>query len=498
MRKFTLLLIAFTGALCIASNAQTIYCPPNVDFELGDYSNWQFYVGSCCTGGGLGTMNITLPVSTPPSSAYIPCAFALTGPAPATGSVALTGIDPFGGFPVVAAGVYSLRIGSQRTMNWAEKAEYYVHVPAGTTNYGLIYRYAAVLEDPGHPPSQQPRFDITATDSATGTILPCANVNYVSGSLPSFTGPVSNAFAPITASCSNTAAAAVSGHTTNTYYRPWTTATVNLSGYSGHTIIMSFAAGDCQPSGHFGYAYIDMSCGLYAISLTAGCTDTTVTFVAPPGFSSYAWYDSGSYSVLYGVTDTLIIPLPAVSPVTFAVIVSPYPGFGCPDTLYATYYYTYGAPPPISGVTSVCVGNTTTLSSSVTGGTWSPGAGTSIATVSGTGVVTGVAAGTAGITYSLPGGCTSIETVTVTACTTGLPVAGNTHNITVYPNPGNTILNISATENITSITITNILGQTVYSHKHNSSQVQVDISGLPDGTYFVKVNDGEARKFVKE
>lgn len=78
---------------------------------------------------------------------------------------------------------------------------------------------------------------------------------------------------------------------------------------------------------------------------------------------------------------------------------------------------------PITGTASVCVGATTTLSDATTGGTWSSGA-TGIATVSSSGVVTGVAPGTATISYVVSAG-TATRIVTVNAnpaAITGIPV----------------------------------------------------------------------------
>ncbi|GAA4461372.1 hypothetical protein GCM10023093_05910 [Nemorincola caseinilytica] len=73
----------------------------------------------------------------------------------------------------------------------------------------------------------------------------------------------------------------------------------------------------------------------------------------------------------------------------------------------------------LSGTYSVCPGATTTLSSTVAGGTWSSAA-TGTATVgSSTGVVTGVAAGTVSISYTVTSICgetaTAANTVTVNA-----------------------------------------------------------------------------------
>ncbi|MCF8451256.1 MAG: T9SS type A sorting domain-containing protein [Taibaiella sp.] len=80
--------------------------------------------------------------------------------------------------------------------------------------------------------------------------------------------------------------------------------------------------------------------------------------------------------------------------------------------------------PPITGALNVCEGATTTLSNTVTGGTWTSAA-TGIATIgAATGIVSGVAAGTAAITYT-DGTDFAYATVTVNAlpaAITGIPV----------------------------------------------------------------------------
>ena len=65
----------------------------------------------------------------------------------------------------------------------------------------------------------------------------------------------------------------------------------------------------------------------------------------------------------------------------------------------------------ITGAASVCVGSTTTLSDATSGGTWSSGT-PGVASVAGTGVVTGVASGTSVISYTV-GGCATARTITV-------------------------------------------------------------------------------------
>lgn len=94
---------------------------------------------------------------------------------------------------------------------------------------------------------------------------------------------------------------------------------------------------------------------------------------------------------------------------------------GCPGASYPITV-TVSAPTPqvISGTTPICVGATATWTSTSPGGTWSS-ATPGVATVgAASGIVTGIAAGTSDITYSVTiGGCvnTAIKTVTITAST---------------------------------------------------------------------------------
>ncbi len=96
-----------------------------------------------------------------------------------------------------------------------------------------------------------------------------------------------------------------------------------------------------------------------------------------------------------------------VSPGTAAIS---YLVSGCVATVTVTVTTT---PAPITGIMIACLGATTTLANSVPGGSWSS-SNTGIATVgSSTGIVTGVALGTATITYNMGGGCYITANVTV-------------------------------------------------------------------------------------
>ncbi len=72
-------------------------------------------------------------------------------------------------------------------------------------------------------------------------------------------------------------------------------------------------------------------------------------------------------------------------------------------------------------------------------------------------------------------------------------------NIEIYPNPVNDMLTIqSSNQVISQLTIINLMGQPVYTHKYNTESVQVNVAGLPGGIYFIKINGSEVRRFVRE
>ncbi len=81
----------------------------------------------------------------------------------------------------------------------------------------------------------------------------------------------------------------------------------------------------------------------------------------------------------------------------------------------ATYTVTVSNLVAIAGASSVCQGQTTTLTNTLTGGRWTS-SDISLATVgSSTGLVSGIAAGAVNISYTLPTGCVALKTLTIVA-----------------------------------------------------------------------------------
>lgn len=71
--------------------------------------------------------------------------------------------------------------------------------------------------------------------------------------------------------------------------------------------------------------------------------------------------------------------------------------------------------------------------------------------------------------------------------------------IRIYPNPAADQLTIqSLDQRICKIEVINILGQTVYTSQCNDDKTKIDVTKLPSGVYFLKINSSEVRKFIKQ
>jgi gliding motility-associated-like protein len=238
----------------IALPASTMAACTNIDFEQGSLNGWTpstgFHplfnpIGCCPTAGGSQTIT--------------------SG----------TGLDPFGLFPVVCpGGNYSLQLGDALTGGHADRIEQKFLVTSANSNYS--YKYAVVLEDPGHPVSQQPGFTAEMLDS-NGTQIPCTYYDVAAGQgIPGFQSSTVQA---------------------DVVFKPWTTVAVNLTAYIGQNVTIRFTTYDCALGGHFGYAYVDGSCQSFQIIQNSTlCSNSTTQLCAPAGFGAYSWMGPGVVS----------------------------------------------------------------------------------------------------------------------------------------------------------------------------------------------------------
>jgi gliding motility-associated-like protein len=302
--KPSLVSILLLCAACIMNDARAqVTCPPNIGFENGSFLNWQ------CSSGGLdvdGTLHL-LPSAPGPTTHVL---FTRSSPPQ---------LDYYGQFPKLCpnGSGYSVRLGNDSIGARAEGLTYTFTVPPGANEYSIIYNYAVVFENPHHVPPEQPKFTVKVFDVAAASYIDCSSAEFVSSlSLPGFYE---------------------SSRKADVLCKNWSAVTIHLKGYAGKTLKLEFTNNDCSRGAHFGYVYLDVNENCeFPIAGTGICKDDNiVTLTAPFGFSSYKWYNE-SFSSLLGTNQSLtLFPAPAPNE-RFAVVVYPYLGLGCQDTLIAT------------------------------------------------------------------------------------------------------------------------------------------------------------------
>jgi gliding motility-associated-like protein len=289
---------SFFFFLIFAFNANA-QCPVNIDFESGDFSGWQCYAGIVSPG------NISLNPSAPLLTRHVMYS-----------ADSDNGVDYWGGFPKICpnGSNYSIRLGNDSTGRQAEAISYTFTIPPGQHIFTLVYNYAIVLQDPGHPPDQQPRLRIEVFNITDNVINTCSSFDFVSsGGLPGFHDSPRPSNSPVK-------------------YKDWSSAFVDLSGNAGKTFRISFTTTDCTEAAHFGYAYIDVytlaGCDS-AVPASVFCRDDDFADLsAPPGFQSYKWFTTAN--IVLGTQQVLhLSPLPRAGD-TLYVEMTPYNGYGCP------------------------------------------------------------------------------------------------------------------------------------------------------------------------
>jgi gliding motility-associated-like protein len=290
-------------------------CPPNIDFELGDFSGWQCWVGSHYMIGTKDTIDLgTTPVA--PTAGRHQLLSAIPG----------NGFDPYGGFPQNCpnGSGYSIKLGNTSGGAQAEGVSYTFTIPPGQDKFSLIYNYAVVFQDPGHLPAQQPQLRIEIKNITDNQTIGCSSFSFIATSgLPGFFQSP-NPGGPTPVWCKN-----------------WSATSINLDGNAGKTIRLFFKTADCTFSAHFGYAYIDVNteCSSAFTGATFCPDDTLVNVTAPFGYQSYKWFNNNFTQVL-GNSQVLTLNPPPLSGDSVFVELTPYSGYGCLDTLAAKLWDT--------------------------------------------------------------------------------------------------------------------------------------------------------------
>lgn len=284
-------------------------CPVNIDFEMGDFTNWQCFTGTTSADYANNVNVIDLKPSPPTPNRHEIIKANNDGSIP---------LDPYGGFPQLCpyGGKYSVKLGNNDINAQAEGISCTFIVPNTVDTFTITYFYAVVFEDPQHSPIEQPRFFVTAYETATGNLINCASYNYVAtGSIPGFKQ---------------------SSQSNDVLYKEWSPVSIQFAGLANKQVTLEFKTADCTLGGHFGYAYLDVGSGCQNILATAPyCVETnSLQLDAPYGFQYYTWYNE-DFSKVIGTTQNITLSPPPVTQGKFWVDMQPYPGYGCRDTVYA-------------------------------------------------------------------------------------------------------------------------------------------------------------------
>jgi uncharacterized protein YjdB len=217
-------------------------------------------------------------------------------------------------------------------------------------------------------------------------------------------------------------------------------------------------------------------------AVTGGFWSSTVTSVASVGSTGIVTgISAGTTTLSYSVTN------------------------GC-GTAAATTSVTVNSLPiagTISGVSSVCLDSTTTLSDVTTGGIWSSTTG--MAAVSSTGDVTGASVGIDTILYMVSNLCgtdSAKKSMTIIDCSL-LKVLSTTNTssaIQVYPNPndGTFAINLlSDCDENTTVIVTNLVGEKINEITANTNNlVHLKLKVSP-GVYFISGTTSHRKYFAK-
>lgn len=70
-------------------------------------------------------------------------------------------------------------------------------------------------------------------------------------------------------------------------------------------------------------------------------------------------------------------------------------------------------------------------------------------------------------------------------------------SVTLIPNPVSNVLEITNSSLINHVSIYNAIGQVLFEQNYNSEKATVDMKGFSSGIYFVRINESEMRKIIK-
>ena len=150
----------------------------------------------------------------------------------------------------------------------------------------LILKYAAVLQDPLHDPTEQPRFTLEILDENMNLIDPeCSAADFIADRNLGW----------------NMASNGV-------LWKDWTIVGVDMTEFADQIVYIRLTTRDCGEGSHYGYAYFTLNCMMKNIRTEhCGNVESNI-FSAPDGFN-YRWYSSSDTMTTISTEQSITIEI---------------------------------------------------------------------------------------------------------------------------------------------------------------------------------------------
>ncbi|MEI6020245.1 MAG: hypothetical protein WCR21_03890, partial [Bacteroidota bacterium] len=339
----------------------------NEGFETGNITGWSLFKGrnivSSCSY-----------VATPSVVAFPTTSLAVMKTTPFTDSYISQTIpnSPFTGNNVI-------KLNDEFASGQSDAVRLTQTMPITSTNFLYEFSYIAVMATQ-HPCCQQTYMQVALRNSF-GTLLSCPLFTFAP---PPTAGPLCSSSGIVWSPTVNIGGFIVAYNTASasSSVPSWQKYSIDLTNYIGQSITVEVTVSDCQPSGHWGYAYFDSNCNQLGFTLNGstfvaaptqtvnlvGLCGNTATISAPAGLGPYIWNGPGGS----GITNSTLQTISTNVAGNYSVSMNP-PGSCLPITRVINLSF---APPTTLAATpaTVCSGSSVNLTASgATSYTWNPG-----------------------------------------------------------------------------------------------------------------------------
>lgn len=320
MKKlFWCLVILLSSISLNAQTSQSAIDAPNLDFSMGDFTNWKRYLGTfrcnnpsapdeqktySYTWSEINTTTERLKLigDVRTLDPILQCDDLQTNPDPGRDVARI-------GEPLKAEGMRGSGCNVADIDAAAEKLEYTYTVTEATAI--LKYRFAAVLHIPDqggeHIGDERPYLEIQVNvTKPDGSVIkvPCSSYNTVVNKYSSLLQRGSTPEPP-TQTHLNGVCSASKGNPNEYMFQPWTSALVDLRQHIGSSVTITVITHDClvrctgnvpAAGGHEAYGYFRAEAMDINLS-TRVCNEEDAQIAAPAGFASYKWSRSDHYTM---------------------------------------------------------------------------------------------------------------------------------------------------------------------------------------------------------